>query len=137
MEAKTLSLTRDEFNLNKLIIVATSVGKIFGIHSMNGEIVWKITVPNAKSFLKHRQEKVPFFVQRTSAHVPFEAQCAIIFKMDKSLDNGSQIIFFNPLTGIISDLVALKFEVKQAFLANYLDNQFLKPLIIFDKEQKV
>jgi hypothetical protein len=44
-------ITRDEFNLNKLMVVATSVGKVFGIYTGdNGRVLWSFYVKNLQSF---------------------------------------------------------------------------------------
>ena len=33
-------MEQDAFNLNKLIVVATSVGKLHALHSSTGRLVW-------------------------------------------------------------------------------------------------
>lgn len=37
-------LVRDKFGLHKMIVVVTSVGKLFGIESKGGEIIWQLRV---------------------------------------------------------------------------------------------
>lgn len=134
---KEVLLKRDEFNLNKLIIAATSCGKVFGIHSSNGQIIWSFYLNNAIPF---QTGHFPFYIQRTSAHYPYEAQAVIIAQL-KSDQSKTLVSFFNPLNGLktkdYQTELVLNFKVKQAYLASVVDSQFLKPLILFDTENKV
>jgi hypothetical protein len=140
-------ITRDEFNLNQLIVAVTSVGKVFGLYtSANGRILWSFYLKNSTPFklskASGKSDFLPLFLQRTAAHVPYEAQCAVLFK---TLVNGvekSRVYFFNPLTGQPSkdfskEGVLLDYEVKQAFLLNIHDSQHLKPLALFDSENRL
>jgi hypothetical protein len=141
-------ITRDNFNLNKLIIAATSVGKVFGIYTgSDGRILWSLFLPDSIPFRFNKPKNVdtmPLFVQRTAAHVPYEPQCALITKVKStnSQDSKSRIYFFNPLTGKPSkdfpkNGLVLNYQIKQAFLANSMDSHFAKHLILFDSENKL
>jgi hypothetical protein len=81
-------ITRDEFNLNQLIVAATAVGKVFGLYtSANGRILWSFYLKNSAPFMVNKggeagkRATLPLFVQRSSAHVPFEAQCAVLSRV--------------------------------------------------------
>lgn len=138
-------VTRDSFNLNKLMIAATTVGKVFGIYTgSSGKILWSFFLPDTMPFRVDRgrnPETVLLFVQRTAAHVPHEAQCSLITKTKSS--SQSRVFFFNPLTGRPSKEqskqgLLLDYQVKQAFLAsNAMDTHYLKPLILFDTENRL
>ena len=138
---KETLLKRDEFNLNKLLVVVTSVGKVFGLHSSNGQIIWSFYLKNSIPFTTITNKKsIPLFVQRTAAHFPYDAQCAIISQFKTDLEK-SIITFFNPLNGEKikeqqKDDLILDFKIKQAFLANVADNHFLKPLIVLDTQNR-
>ena len=41
-------LIMDNFGFNKLLLVTTSIGKVFAVHSMTGETVWTKTIPACK-----------------------------------------------------------------------------------------
>lgn len=137
-------VSRDSFNLNKLIVAATTVGKVFGIYTgSDGKVLWSFYLPDSAPFRVSRgknPETVLLFVQRTPAHVPHEPQCAIITKLKS---NGkSRVFYFNPLTGQVAkdqpkQGVLLDYQVKQAFLANAIDTHYLKPLILFDSEKRL
>ncbi|CAF0712899.1 unnamed protein product [Brachionus calyciflorus] len=140
-------ITRDEFNLNKIIVAVTSIGKVFGIYtSANGKILWSFYLKNtiAFKFNKVRDENtIPFFVQRTAAHVPYEPQCVLISKANDQ--NGSlktRVYFFNPLTGRASkdapkEGYLVDYQVKQAFLSYQMDSHYLKPVVLFDTENRI
>ncbi|GAA52193.1 hypothetical protein CLF_107492 [Clonorchis sinensis] len=60
-------LTRDNFNLHKMIVVATSVGKLFGLESEKGRVVWEHLVPSAGLLANG---KLTLYQQRNTAHFP-------------------------------------------------------------------
>ena len=145
--SSTGSATRDEFNLNKLIVASTSIGKVFGLQTnMNGNIMWSFYLKNTKPFKwnKLRNElTMPLYLQRTAAHYPYEPQCALIAKQETD-DGGvkSLVYYFNPLTGqpskdLPQNRITLDYEIKQAFLSNVADEKFLKSLIVLDGQTNV
>jgi hypothetical protein len=139
-------ITRDEFNLNKLIVVSTSVGKVFGLYtSSNGRVLWSFFLKNSQPFeLNHSKKKLsmPLFLQRTAAHLPREPQCVVISKVKTDQGFKSLAFFFNPITGKSSkgypkEGIVFDYDVKQAFISNALDENFLKPLVLLDHENKL
>lgn len=105
-ETDNAPLERDYFNLHKLIVVVSNVGKVifsnyiqnelysfwiviyvhrkissvkvFGLDSRRGKIVWQFFDKEIEPFLSADKTVLPLFVQRTTAHYPFPAQCVII-----------------------------------------------------------
>ncbi|EAW94870.1 KIAA0090, isoform CRA_a [Homo sapiens] len=73
------TLARDEFNLQKMMVMVTASGKLFGIESSSGTILWKQYLPNVKP-----DSSFKLMVQRTTAHFPHPPQCTLLVK-DKSL----------------------------------------------------
>jgi hypothetical protein len=139
-------ISRDEFNLNKLIIAVSSIGKVFGLYTAsNGRILWSFYLKNAQPFEINafkNQQSIPLFLQRTTAHYPHEAQCALLSKM--KVDNGFKtlVFFFNPITGKPSknypkEGLVLDYLVKQAFVSTKINGDFLKPLILLDSANKL
>lgn len=90
-------LTRDEFNLNKLIVLVTGAGKVFGVRSTNGHIEWEHFFPELAPFDGNNQQKLLLFVQRTTAHFPNPPQCTVVGK-HKGTGNGF-LFSFNPISG--------------------------------------
>lgn len=139
-------ITRDEFNLNKIIVAVTSVGKVFGLYTgANGRILWSFYLKNTQPFKLNKvknDESIPFFVQRTAAHVPYEPQCVLIAKSKLNGEFKTRIFYFNALTGQASkdlpqDGLFVDYQVKQAFLSNQIDSHFMRPLILFDDLNRI
>jgi len=143
-------IVRDEFNLNKLIVVATTIGKVFGIYSsVNGQILWSFYLKNTKPYeLTNKatnKKSVALFLQRTAAHFPHEPQSVLITKYEtnKNDDSKTLVFYFNPLTGQPSKDypttgVILDYRIKQAFLSNTANEaSFLKPLVLLDDQLKL
>ena len=140
-------ITREEFNLNKLIVAVTSVGKVFGLYtSANGKILWSFYLKNTIPFQiinndnNRFNNSLPLFVQRTTAHYPHEPQCVLISKVQIGDKIKTRIFYFNPISGQpskdqrVPGGLIVDYQVKQAFVLSQMDDQFLKPLIIFDQE---
>jgi hypothetical protein len=81
------------------------------------------------------------YIQRTAAHHPHEAQAVIVAKSNEANEK-TRLFVFNPLNGQFSkeyltgDL-SFDFDVKNSFLINSIDGQFLKSIVLFDQENKV
>ena len=62
----------DEFGIRKMIVIATEKGKVAGIDSQTGEIVWHLYFPFdvTKGILK-------MFVQRGMGHFGLDPVCAL------------------------------------------------------------
>jgi hypothetical protein len=135
-------ITREPFNLNKLIVAVTRVGKVFGIYtSANGKILWSFYLKDTLPFEDQRKtaaSSIPLFVQRTTAHYPHEPQCVLVSKTLVDQQVKTRIYYFNPITGRASkgdQSQIVDYQVKQVFISNKMDDQFLKPLIIFDHDK--
>lgn len=90
-------LTRDQFNLRKLILIVTSSGKLFGLNSADGSIIWKYFLPNLAPFSQNSKQYSLLYTQRTVAHFPLIAQCVVLGKSRAS--DESLLHVFNPITG--------------------------------------
>uniref|UniRef100_A0A8C9B0Y8 ER membrane protein complex subunit 1 n=1 Tax=Phocoena sinus TaxID=42100 RepID=A0A8C9B0Y8_PHOSS len=69
------TLARDEFNLQKMMVMVTASGKLFGIESSSGTILWKQYLPSVKP-----DSSFKLMVQRTTAHFPHPPQCTLLVK---------------------------------------------------------
>ncbi|XP_071489388.1 ER membrane protein complex subunit 1-like [Diadema antillarum] len=133
-------LTRDDFNLHKIIVVATKAGKIFGLDSQDGTIVWDHYLPDLEPFHSSGRPSLPLFVQRTTAHFPNPPQCNLI---GQSKTSGNVISFtFNPITGKPTQEGGwqdntLPFRAKQVVMLNLMTENFLKITIFLDMENNV
>ncbi|XP_050691412.1 ER membrane protein complex subunit 1-like [Eriocheir sinensis] len=127
------TLKRDELNLRKLLVVATSSGKILGIDSWNGDVVWSIYAPLLAPLPGN---KLLLYSQRTSAHFPLQPQCVVVGR--HKVTGEGFLVLFNPISGTTTGerggVVPLGYHLAQAFLMHYPDDQYLKPLMLVDKE---
>uniref|UniRef100_A0A1A8N2Z0 ER membrane protein complex subunit 1 n=1 Tax=Nothobranchius pienaari TaxID=704102 RepID=A0A1A8N2Z0_9TELE len=126
------NLSRDEFNLQKMMVLVTASGKLFGIDSKTGNILWK-----------HYLENIPLnaafklMVQRTTAHFPHPPQCTLLIK-DK--DTGlATLHVFNPIFGRRSQVTppALPQPILQSLLLPLMDQDYAKVLLLVDDQYKV
>uniref|UniRef100_A0A6Q2YAN5 ER membrane protein complex subunit 1 n=1 Tax=Esox lucius TaxID=8010 RepID=A0A6Q2YAN5_ESOLU len=126
------TLSRDEFNLQKMMVMVTASGKLFGIDSKSGTILWK-------HYLENVQPNAAFklIVQRTTAHFPHPPQCTLLIK-DK--DTGlATLHVFNPIFGRKSQisLPALPRPILQSLLLPVIDQDYAKCLLLVDDQYKV
>ncbi|KAJ8320425.1 hypothetical protein KUTeg_002012 [Tegillarca granosa] len=133
-------LTRDEFNLNKMIILVTAAGKIFGIKSTNGRPEWQLFLPELSPFKRYGKEKLFLFVQRTTAHFPNPPQCTVLGR-NKRTGEG-HIFSFNPITGkpikgMPPTGIKLNYNVLQVSMLGKMDENFLKGIILLDENFKM
>nr|KAF6377920.1 ER membrane protein complex subunit 1 [Myotis myotis] len=110
------TLARDEFNLQKMVVTVTASGKLFGIESSSGTILWKQYLPNVKP-----DSSFKLMVQRTTAHFPHPPQCTLLVK-----DKWSQVA--PPV---------LKRPILQSLLLPIMDQDYAKVLLLIDDEYKV
>ncbi|XP_043846878.1 ER membrane protein complex subunit 1 isoform X2 [Dromiciops gliroides] len=126
------NLARDEFNLQKMVVMVTASGKLFGIESSSGTILWKQYLPNINP-----DSSFKLMVQRTTAHFPHPPQCILLVK-DKPTGSSSLYVF-NPIFGKWSQVAppVLKRPVLQALLLPIMDQDYAKALLLIDDEYKV
>lgn len=130
-----IDLVRDKFGLHKMIVAVTSAGKLYGIETRRGEIIWQLRLPNIRGFTKLSNTMI-LYVQRGSRHFPHPPQCALLAE-DK--DTGEGVVYtFNPITGQPLDgLVKLGYKIKQSMLLHVTTDDFLRGILILDTRDKV
>lgn len=126
------NLSRDEFNLQKMMVMVTASGKLFGIDSKTGTILWK-------HYLENIQPNTVFklMVQRTTAHFPHPPQCTLLIK-DK--DTGlATLHVFNPIFGKKSHITppTVSRPVIQSLMLPLIDQDYAKVLLLIDDQYKV
>lgn len=129
LNSKT-GLIRDEFGLHKLIVVATSVGKLFAIDTLTGGIVWSYRLPNVVPFVGLEEEQnMLLFVQRTARYPPLLAQCMLIAK---DANTGKGVLFrFDPVSGHSeTGIERLQYKIKQAMMLPYEDENHVKGMLL-------
>lgn len=122
---------RDSFGFHKLIVALTKYGKLFGIDTLKGKIIWSLVDENLQKHLQDylkedENKKVPILIQRTTSHHPFQAVGTIVLK------NG-YIISIDLIKGEIISQKNLNINLKQIMLLNNLDSNNLKGILLFDE----
>uniref|UniRef100_A0AAQ6IR12 ER membrane protein complex subunit 1 n=1 Tax=Anabas testudineus TaxID=64144 RepID=A0AAQ6IR12_ANATE len=127
------NLSRDEFNLQKMMVMVTASGKLFGIDSKTGNILWKHYLDNIPSNAAFK-----LMVQRTTAHFPHPPQCTLLIK-DKVSNNKSTLHVFNPIFGKKSHVTppALSQPILQSLMLPLMDQDYAKVLLLVDDQYKV
>ncbi|XP_043271773.1 ER membrane protein complex subunit 1 isoform X2 [Venturia canescens] len=135
LSSQRADLVRDQFGLHKMIVAATSAGKLYGIETRKGEIIWQLRVGNIGGLTKDSNAMI-LYVQRGSIHFPHPPQCALL-ATDKN--SGEGIIYtFNPITGQpLGGIEKLGYNIKQSMLLHAANEDFLRPIIILDSRDKI
>lgn len=136
LSQKAGGLVRDEFGLHKLIVVATSVGKLFGIDTLTGSIVWSYRLPHVVPFSLANKSGMLLFVQRTARYSPLLAQCILLAKDDHT---GNGVLFrFDPISGLSeTGIERLNYKIKQAILLPYEDKDHTKAVVVLSDTNKI
>ncbi|XP_044130945.1 ER membrane protein complex subunit 1-like isoform X1 [Bufo gargarizans] len=126
------TLARDEFNLQKMMVMVTSSGKLFGIESSSGSILWKFYLPGVKPGASFK-----LVVQRTTAHFPHPPQCTLLVKNKETAI--TSIYVFNPIFGKLSQMTPppLQRPILQSLLLPIMDHDYAKVLLLLDDQHKV
>ncbi|KAF7239329.1 ER membrane protein complex subunit 1 [Varanus komodoensis] len=131
-EVSVDTLARDEFSLQKMIVMVTAAGKLFGIESRSGTVLWKQYLQGVRPGSSFK-----LLVQRTTAHFPHPPQCTLLVKDKES--GASSLYVFNPIFGRRSQVAppALDRPVLQSLLLPIMDQDYAKVLLLIDDEYKV
>jgi outer membrane protein assembly factor BamB len=87
--------SREEFNVRKMLLLATKSGKLFGISTDDGEFIWKRWIPNIGVYSTGTHL---LFKLRGLTHPPLEPLAAL-FAPGKAGCDGTVVVHLNPLTG--------------------------------------
>lgn len=124
-------LIRDKFGFHKMIVALTKYGKLFGIDTLKGKIIWSLSDPTLRDFLQDylaedENRRIPIHIQRTTSHHPFQAVGTITLK------NG-YILSIDLIKGEVISRQNLNINLKQVTLLSHLDSNNLKGLLLFDE----
>uniref|UniRef100_A0A915PQG2 ER membrane protein complex subunit 1 n=1 Tax=Setaria digitata TaxID=48799 RepID=A0A915PQG2_9BILA len=129
---------RDYFNLRKIIVASTLKSIVYGIDSSDGTILWHIYLGKNIKPLRGSlgKEKIPLFIQRTTAHYHFSPQATVVAS-DKRSRHGV-LISFNPITGSLIERKNLHIFVKRVEILPYANAYtHIYHLILLDEHNTV
>ncbi|XP_052754420.1 ER membrane protein complex subunit 1 [Galleria mellonella] len=124
-------LVRDYFNLHKIIVLVTDVGKIFGMDNLSGEILWRLYEPQLDA------DAAIIFTRRSARHPPHDAVLTVVGKHEET-GNGL-IINLNPIRGVTVGERRLHLDAPllQVALLPRADADKLHALILLDVHEDV
>uniref|UniRef100_A0AAF5PXW2 ER membrane protein complex subunit 1 n=1 Tax=Wuchereria bancrofti TaxID=6293 RepID=A0AAF5PXW2_WUCBA len=135
---KDLLCERDYFNLRKVIVASTLKSVVYGIDSSDGTILWYVYLGrNIKPLLGSLgNEKIPLFIQRTTAHYHFSPQATVVASDKRS--GHAVLISFNPITGSLIERKNFLTSIKRIEILPYANAQtHIYHLIMLDDRNKV
>lgn len=128
------TLTRDQFNIVKIILTFTGGRRLFALNSQNGETVWSSFIPGlSKDFTNN----VYLIEQRSTAHFPLPPQVLLFGKCNSLIlgDKCKTIVYaFNPLdgSGLLKAAAFEEYELLQASVLPFEDEKSLQVVGIVD-----
>ncbi|CAD5211294.1 unnamed protein product [Bursaphelenchus okinawaensis] len=130
-----VEMERDYFNLRKIVVVSTLQGSVYGIHSDYGVVMWSVYLGNqfAPLTTQLNEQKVPLFIQRSTAHYQYKAQAAVVYNL--KAEQKSKVLLLNPVNGEIQNSYTV-YSLKRAELAPFANEQQLTPLLLIDTTGK-
>eukprot|EP00457_Paulinella_chromatophora_P000844 gb/GEZN01000844.1/.p1 GENE.gb/GEZN01000844.1/~~gb/GEZN01000844.1/.p1 ORF type:complete len:1049 (-),score=205.00 gb/GEZN01000844.1/:433-3579(-) len=103
--------TRDAFGLQQILLAVTSVGKLFGINTDSGELVWSKYIFNTQDAESWQLWKVVPINQH-----PLHAESVALCRRHNSSE--FRLVYFNPINGKVSSTDSLELSsaaVAQAY----------------------
>ncbi|XP_066921649.1 ER membrane protein complex subunit 1-like [Clytia hemisphaerica] len=128
-------LSRDQFNLVKIILAHTEGRRLFALHTQSGRTVWSAFLPTLS---KDSFKQIHLIEQRSTAHFPLPPQTLLFGKcnvLDKP-DCNTVLYSFNPMTGEgLSRPVAMEtYDVLKASVLPFEDDKSLRVVGIVDTQ---
>ncbi|PAV91619.1 hypothetical protein WR25_20113 isoform B [Diploscapter pachys] len=138
-ERGSLPLERDLFNLRKMIVASSLDGVVYGLDSNDGAVIWKLqlsqVVPPGALKTALGKEKIPLFVQRTTAHYQLKGQMAVVFQ--NAINSNGVIVLFDPITGEIIEKHQLSRPIKRVEILPFLGADHVHSLLILDDSERI
>lgn len=114
--------TGDRFGLRKVMVAMTHQGKMYGLDSGSGAVLWQRLVPG-RGFALH--------VQRDGLTDSDAAQAALVYRHHRST---YYVLTFNPVTGQVISDEPVGLDLDQVLLLPELAQHRLQPLLLVGKD---
>jgi hypothetical protein len=136
------SLYEDHFGFQKLVIVKSKAGKLYGLHTNSGKIVWSTFVKvliTERDTLRDAVSKMYVIRQQEAGEEDTSVVPEIAVLMKKAEESTvSTIVRLNGLDGTVIKAEELSFSFKSAILLPITESKTLyHPLLIIDAEMNV
>jgi len=122
---KQRGVVPDRFGLRKVVVVATGRGKLYGLDSGNGAVLWQARVDGSPKALH---------LQRDGRGGADGALACLVFKHHRSTHF---VLSFNPVTGAVHSQQPVGFELSQALLLPETSDSSLRPILLVGRDSTV
>ncbi|CAG7730148.1 unnamed protein product [Allacma fusca] len=124
------SSSMDRFGLRKLILLVTSVGKVLGIDSATGTILYSFLLPDFTLL----GNSAFLYIQRPAKFAPLKPQATVIYASSREVSATTVLYAFNPVDGKPLDQPQTYPQVLQTqmLLHGTEETKFLKPILLLD-----
>ena len=122
---KQRGVVPDRFGLRKVVVVATGRGKIYGLDSGSGSVLWQARVDGAPKALH---------LQKDGRGGAEGALACLVYKHHRSTHF---VLSFNPITGAIASNQPVGFDLSQALLLPETPDSSLRPVLLVGKDSTV
>jgi len=117
-------IVSDKFGLRKVVVVVSNRGKLYGLDSGSGALLWQARVPGKPSALH---------LQRDGRTDNEAALACLVYRHSRSTHF---ILAFNPITGVVSSESPVNLELDQALLLPEVADFSLRPLLLVGKDSR-
>jgi len=115
----------DKFGLRKVVVGVTRYGKMYGLESKKGNMLWQRKFPG---------EGKSLMIQRDGRSSSEEAQAMLVYKHSRST---YFMMTFNPMTGEIISEEPCPLDLDQALLLPELHEGLARPVLLVGKDNSV
>lgn len=119
---------RDKFGLKKRIVIVTDCGKMFGLDTLTGDVVWEQFNEDLSTL--GDTNKVFLALTKQSEDDADQSRAIVVHP-------AGTIIEFNPITGLLLNKNKLAVQVKQLTMTEENESLDARAIIILDKHDRV
>lgn len=128
------SSAEDRFGLRKVIVFLTTVGKVIGMDSTSGSIIYSFVLPDFSTF---SDSSAQLYIQRPSKYSPLKPQATVVYR---SLSrNGAILLAFDPVEGKPLDEPKSYPPLQQTQMLTHTseETKYIKPILLLDQSGEV
>ncbi|CAL8113535.1 unnamed protein product [Orchesella dallaii] len=124
------SSAEDRFGLRKVIVFLTAAGKVVGMDSTTGSIIYTFVLPDFSMF---SDSTAQLYIQRPAKYTPLKPQATVIYRSLSS--KGAMLLAFDPVEGKPLDEPKSYPAILQTQMIGHAgeETKFIKPILLLDQ----
>eukprot|EP01134_Creolimax_fragrantissima_P005449 CFRG5449T1 len=131
-ETEAESMTMDRFGMHKVIVCMCANGKILGLHSKSGRIVYAVGLGN-KGFVPYAENSL--IISRSAAHFPHPA---VVYAFGSMRGETRAVVWtFDPINGSYERVEDAPKQFSVVGSLPHYDNTFARPVVLLSKDMTV